>query len=160
MEETFARRLEDARSAGRWRYVQVWRRELTALLALIVSERWGEKPSIETNSHRGGMMKMTGLWNDARFALRGLFRAPGFTAITIGTLALGIGATTAIFTVVNGVLLRPLPFEDSDELVGVWNRTATTSQFTLWLGQYFTFRDENRVFEDIGAWYPRQVSVT
>ncbi len=59
-----------------------------------------------------GTMKMTGLWNDARFALRGLLRAPGFTAITIGTLALGIGATTAIFTVVNGVLLRPLPFED------------------------------------------------
>ena len=63
--------------------------------------------------------KMTGLWNDARFALRGLFRTPGFTAITIGTLALGIGATTAIFTVVNGVLLKPLPFEDQDELVGI-----------------------------------------
>ncbi len=47
---------------------------------------------------------MTGLWNDARFALRGLFRAPGFTVITIGTLALGIGAVAAIFTVVNGVL--------------------------------------------------------
>ncbi len=59
-------------------------------------------------------MKMTGLWNDVRFALRGLFRAPGFTVIMIGTLALGIGATTAIFTVVNGVLLKPLPFEDPD----------------------------------------------
>ncbi len=58
------------------------------------------------------MMKMAGLWNDVRFALRGLFRAPGFTVITVGTLALGIGATTATFTVANGVLLRPLPFED------------------------------------------------
>ncbi len=57
-------------------------------------------------------MKMTGLWNDARFALRGLLRAPGFTVITVGTLALGIGAMTAIFTVVNGVLLKPLPFEN------------------------------------------------
>ena len=66
-------------------------------------------------------MKLTGLWNDARFALRGLFRAPGFTVITIGTLALGLGATTAIFSVVNGVLLKPLPFEDPDELVSVWN---------------------------------------
>ena len=63
---------------------------------------------------------MTGLWNDARFATRGLFRAPGFAAITIGTLALGIGAVAAIFTVVNGVLLKPLPFEDPDELVSVW----------------------------------------
>ncbi len=67
----------------------------------------------------GEMMKMTGLWNDARFALRGLFRAPGFTAITIGTLALGIGATTAIFSVVNGVLLKPLPFDDPSELVWI-----------------------------------------
>ena len=54
------------------------------------------------------MIKMTGLWNDSRFALRGLFRAPGFAAITIGTLALGIGAVAAIFTVVSGVLLKPL----------------------------------------------------
>ncbi len=60
-------------------------------------------------------MTVTGLWNDGRFALRGLYRTPGFTAITIGTLALGIGATTAIFSVVNGVLLKPLPFEDADE---------------------------------------------
>ena len=64
---------------------------------------------------------MTGFWNDARLAMRGLFRARGFAAITIGTLALGIGAVTAIFTVVNGVLLKPLPFENPDELVGVWH---------------------------------------
>ena len=163
MEETFARRLEDARAAGRWRYGQVWRRELTALLALIVSERWGKKPSIETNSRLGGM-RMTGLWNDARFALRGLFRAHGFTAITIGTLALGIGATTAIFTVVNGVLLKALPFEDPDELVAVWNAALEAPVDLLEVpfsrAQYFTYRDENRVFEDIGAWGDTQVSVT
>ncbi len=96
---------------------------------------------------------MTGLWNDARFALRGLFRAPGFTVITIGTLALGIGATTAIFTVVNGVLLKPLPFEDQDELVSVWHMAPGLSSEVLrvWSGMYFTYRDESRVFEDIGA---------
>ena len=146
MEETFTRRLEDARAAGPWRYAQVWRRELTALLALIVSERWGKKPSIETNSRRG-TMKMTGLWNDARFALRGLLRAPGFTAVTIGTLALGIGATTAIFTVVNGVLLKPLPFEDQDALVHVWNG----ENYSLYPEQYLAYRDENSVFEELGV---------
>ena len=159
MEETFARRLEDARAAGRWRYARIWGRELTDLLALIVSERWGGKPSIEANLHRGGM-KMTGLWNDVRFALRGLFRAPGFTAITIGTLALGIGATTTIFTVVNGVLLKPLPFDDPDELVGVWNRSLGHDGVALIPLQYFTYRDENRVFEDIGSWNTGPVSVT
>ncbi len=91
-------------------------------------------------------MTMTGLWNDVRFALRGLFRAPGFTVITIGTLALGIGATTAIFTVVNGVLLKPLPFEEPDELVGVWNRTRTNGAALLTEPQYHTYREENRVF--------------
>ena len=63
--------------------------------ALAGKGRSGERPGVEVNSHRRGM-KMTGLWNDARFALRGLFRAPGFTAITIGTLALGIGANTGL----------------------------------------------------------------
>jgi predicted permease len=105
-------------------------------------------------------MKMTGLWNDVRLALRGLFRAPGFTAITIGTLALGIGATTTIFTVVNGVLLKPLPFDDPDELVGVWHKILDHDVFALTPPQYFTYRDENRVFEDIGSWNTGPVSVT
>ncbi len=105
-------------------------------------------------------MKTTGLWNDARFALRGLLRSPGFTVITIGTLALGIGATTAIFTVVNGVLLKPLPFEDSDELVAVWHRAQGFDETRMSLDQYFTYRDENRVFEDIGVWRVGQAAVT
>ena len=107
-----------------------------------------------------GTMKMTGLWNDARFALRGLFRAPGFTMITIGTLALGIGATTAIFTVVNGVLLKPLAFEDPDELVVVFNTNPDGDKIVLSPAQYFTYREENRVFEDIGFWFSYPVAVT
>jgi hypothetical protein len=62
---------------------------------------------------------MTGLWNDVRFAMRGLLRAPSFTTITVGTLGLGIGSLAAIFTVVNGVLLKPLPFDDQEALVSV-----------------------------------------
>ena len=106
-----------------------------------------------------GTMKMTGLWNDARFALRGLFRAPGFTAITIGTLALGIGATTAIFTVVNGVLLKPLPFDDPDALVGVWNGSPG-SEYPLSTAQIFTYEDENRAFEAIGFFVVFGATVT
>ena len=98
------------------------------------------------------------LRRDLRIGTRMLGKAPGFAAVAILTLALGIGATTAIFSVVNGVLLKPLPFEDPDELVSVWNYSYGAS---LNPSQYFTYRDENRAFEDIGFWNDnRQVSVT
>src|SRR5688572_13105671 len=62
------------------------------------------------------------LWKDIRYALHSLRANPGFALVSILTLALGIGATTAIFSVVNGVLLQPLPLEDPDRLVMVWER--------------------------------------
>jgi predicted permease len=64
-------------------------------------------------------MNMTGMWNDVRFAARGLLRSPGFTSVAALTLALGIGATTAVFTMVDGVLLSPLPYPDSDRLASI-----------------------------------------
>jgi putative ABC transport system permease protein len=105
---------------------------------------------------------MTGLLNDLRFAVRGLLRTPGFTAITATTVALGIGGVTAIFTVLNGVLLEPLPFDDPDELVLVRHRAPGWGyeNWTVALSQFVTYEAENRVFEGLGAYVPFRVSIT
>ena len=97
-----------------------------------------------------------------RHAARRLLKAPAFTLTAVLTLGAAIGANALIFSVVNGVLLKPLPFADPDRLVGVWhvapglapgpmNQAPTT---------YLTYREEGRVFQDIGLWDDTSVTVT
>ena len=97
-----------------------------------------------------------------RQLLRRLLRSPVFTGVSVVTLALGIGANAAIFSVIEGVLLRPLPFPEPDRLVGVWH-TAPGLGFEN-VNQspalYFTYRDSSQTFEDIGMWDNDAVSVT
>jgi putative ABC transport system permease protein len=97
-----------------------------------------------------------------RLVGRRLLHAPLFTAVAVLTLGLGIGANTAIFSVVNGVLLKPLPFHQPDRLVGVWH-SAPGMNLPL-LNQspatYFVYRDDGQTFEDIGMWDNTGVSVT
>ena len=97
-----------------------------------------------------------------RRVVRRLLRAPMFTLIAVFTLALGIGANTAIFSVVRGVLLKPLPFDHSDRLVGLWHTAPGLGIPLLNMAPsyYFTYREEGRVFEDAGLWNGGAVSVT
>lgn len=102
------------------------------------------------------------IWSDARFALRALRRAPLFTATAILTLALGIGATAAIFSVLNAVLLKPLNFEASERLVSVWHVAPglgidRVNQSTA---TYLTYRQEARAFEEFAIWSNTEATVT
>jgi putative ABC transport system permease protein len=98
---------------------------------------------------------------DLRLGFRLLLRAPGFAVTAILTLALGIGATTALFTVVNAVLLEPLPFPDSNKLVQVWRSELPALTYgSASYARYLDWRQEQRVFTDLGAWSPRGVTVS
>jgi MacB-like periplasmic core domain len=95
------------------------------------------------------------LARDIRYSLRQLRRNPSFTAVAVLTLALGIGATTAIFSVVNSVLLQPLPYSHPGRLVEVGLDLPGINQFNWPLSpaEYFTFREQSRTFQDIGLYY-------
>jgi predicted permease len=88
---------------------------------------------------------------DARHALRALRRSPGFTAVSVLTLALGIGATTTIFGIVNAVVLRPLPFRDPGRLVRVWDVNPHGGDFMTSDATYLDVRERNRSFVELAA---------
>ena len=96
---------------------------------------------------------MATLWTDLRYGLRLLRHAPGFTAVAVGALALGIGANTAIFSTVDAVLLRPLPFSDPDRVVMVWeeNSAASFPRNTPAPGNFVDWKKRNHVFSDMAA---------
>ncbi len=77
------------------------------------------------------------LLRDVRLAIRSLAKAPGFALAAVLTLALGVGATSAIFSVVNGVVLRPMPYPDPESLVMVWEITPQSGQFSVAPGNFF-----------------------
>src|SRR3954471_8189189 len=92
-------------------------------------------------------------WHDVRHGLRVLASQPAFTAVAVLSLALGIGANTAIFSVTNALLLRPLPYDDADRITILWQRSPGLNVAQDWFstGQYLDIRTDNQVFSDVAA---------
>jgi putative ABC transport system permease protein len=103
------------------------------------------------------------LWRDLRFAARSLRRTPAVSAAIAATLAVAIGGTAAVFTVVHGVLLKPLPYPDAERLVSIVHRRSSgtaAEEFPSAPYLYFTFREESRTLREIGLWRMGSASVT
>ena len=105
---------------------------------------------------------MNSFSSQLRQIVRRLWRAPVFTVITLITLAAGVGANIAVFSVVDGVLLKPLPYPHPESLVGVWHTAPglNLDDVNMAPSNYFIYREQNRTFEDVGIYQGNSVSVT
>jgi putative ABC transport system permease protein len=94
---------------------------------------------------------METLWQDLRYGLRHLARSPGFTTVAVVTLALGIGGSTAIFSIVHAVLLRELPFKEPDRLVWVWSVRPERDDVPFTLPEFIDYQAQNQTLEELAA---------
>ena len=95
---------------------------------------------------------LTDMLTDMRYGIRQMLKAPGFTIVAILTLAFGVGATSAIFSVVNGVLLRPLPYPEPETLVRVFEVVPQYGRFGVAPANFLDWRQQNDVFEHLVAY--------
>src|ERR671938_1528386 len=102
---------------------------------------------------------MSNLWQDVRYGVRMLLKRPGFTLVAIITLILGIGANTAIFSVVNAVLLRPLPYRDADRIAVIEEISKEGKRVQVTPANFLDWRNQNTVFEHLAAIYARTANL-
>jgi predicted permease len=121
--------------------------------------KFGNPAAVRETLWRQNTISLVGtIGRDLRYSMRTLLRAPGFSLIAIGVMALCIGASTSLFTIVRSVLLKPLPFRDPDRLIMVYERYRL-NQFPIKYsavspGDYLDWRAETHGFEDMAAWAP------
>jgi hypothetical protein len=112
----------------------------------------GVEQTKEKYRRQRGMPIFEDMWQDLRFGARVLLKQPSFTLVAVLTLALGIGANTALFSVVNAVLLRPLPFHESDRIVALYETFQPSGHSALSVPNLRDWQQQNTVFQDIAAY--------
>ena len=97
---------------------------------------------------------MSHMWSDLRFAARGLRKAPGFAAMAIACIALGVGVTTTIFSAVNAILIRPLPYHDANRLLAVYSQNIPRGYHATNISylDFVSYRDDNHTLSGLGIW--------
>jgi putative ABC transport system permease protein len=103
---------------------------------------------------------METLLKDIRYGARGLWKRPGFTIVAVITLALGIGANTAIFSVVNAVVLRPLPYAEPDRLMTLWETMPGSNERSVAPGNFVDWQAQNKTFQDMAAMFYANFNLT
>jgi len=103
---------------------------------------------------------MTTLLADIRFGMRMLLKSPMVTVVALVALTLGIGANTAIFSVVNGVLLRRFPYQEAERIVLVWEKSPRRDQNVINLGNFSDWKEQNQVFTDMAVFFDRSFNLT
>jgi len=153
-----ARRLHEAARRGA-RAIIVERARLAGDLGMTICREWAAEWK-QPDADLPPRDNMDIFLQDLRFGIRGLLRRPGFTIVAAVTIALGIGANTAIFSVVNAVLIRPLPYHNPDRLVLVWGTQGKSGQQGVVYADYMDWRARTRSFADMGAFRGQSVTLT
>src|SRR5437588_9017999 len=105
-------------------------------------------------------MRLETFRSDLWYGLRALLKSPVFTVTAVLTLALGIGANAAIFSVIDAVLLRPLPWSDPTRTVMIWSRWTAFDKTWVAEGEVLDYRRRTRAFDDVAAWSDGQINIT
>jgi putative ABC transport system permease protein len=158
MADLFADRCRDARRRGAaavaWLFVRT--------ILDVTRAGWLERRAARgrPSTDRSRVMRLEQFTRDVGYALRQLRRNPAFTGIAIATLALGIGVNTAMFSAVDAVLIRPLPYEDADRLVMIWDQLRSDGKFFTTPPEWVEWRRQSTAFTDIAATQPAQAALS
>jgi predicted permease len=123
-------------------------------------DAWAESSGEHLRERGGRWTLVADFLQDLRYSLRSLRSSPGFTSVALLTLALGIGGVATIFTLYDQVLVRPLPYPESDRLVELWEKMASFENASVAYPNFLDWRERNRVFEDVGVWNETRLSLT